>query len=316
MISKRPVWCWLSLFLCMVTAGPTLAACGTAQVAVQVLGSGGPVPDGDRASAGYVVWIDGRSRLLVDAGGGTFLRFGQAGAKIEDLDFVAITHLHVDHVADLPALLKGGFFADRTRALPLSGPTGGGAFPGMREFVAGLFGPKHGIFRYLDGFMDGSGGLFETPVTEVDASRTTPRRIYTDARMQIAAIGVHHGPVPALGYLVTVRGKRIAFSGDQNGQNPQFARMIRGADVLIMDHAVAEYAGPVARRLHAMPSEIGALARSAGVKELVLSHWMARSLVTRDRGLALIRERYQGPVVSAKDLQCIVVTAAQAPHGK
>jgi hypothetical protein len=46
---------------------------------------------------------------LVDAGGGTFLRFGEAGGSVEDLDRIAISHLHTDHVADLPALLKGGY---------------------------------------------------------------------------------------------------------------------------------------------------------------------------------------------------------------
>jgi hypothetical protein len=42
------------------------------------------------------------------------------------------------------------------------------------------------------------------------------------------AIGVKDGPVPALGYLVEVRGRRIAFAGDQNGDNPAFAAMIKG----------------------------------------------------------------------------------------
>ena len=36
-------------------------------VAVQVLGSGGPIADDARASTGYIVWIDGHSRVLVDA---------------------------------------------------------------------------------------------------------------------------------------------------------------------------------------------------------------------------------------------------------
>jgi ribonuclease BN (tRNA processing enzyme) len=38
------------------------------------------------------------------------------------VDRIAITHLHTDHVADLPALLKGGYFFDRSRPLPLLGP--------------------------------------------------------------------------------------------------------------------------------------------------------------------------------------------------
>ena len=71
-------------------------------VAVQVLGSGGPIADDARASAAYLVWIDGLSRALVDFGGGAFLRFGEAGGEFDALDFVGISHFHADHSADLP----------------------------------------------------------------------------------------------------------------------------------------------------------------------------------------------------------------------
>ena len=88
------------------------AAC-SAPVAVQVLGSGGPDSNDARASSGYLLWVDGEARLLVDAGGGVFLRFGEAKAKFESLDAIAITHLHADHVSDLPARSK-------TRGVPIS----------------------------------------------------------------------------------------------------------------------------------------------------------------------------------------------------
>ena len=94
---------------------PASAACSPRR-AVQVLGSGGPIADDARASAGYLVWIDGRPRLLVDAGGGVFLPFGEAKAKFDTLDAIAITHLHADLFGDLVALLKSGFFGDRTSA--------------------------------------------------------------------------------------------------------------------------------------------------------------------------------------------------------
>lgn len=68
------------------------------------LGSGGPlladaglVP---RASASYLVWIDGRGKVLVDLGGGAFLRFGQSTVRLDDLSLIAISHLHPDHVSD------------------------------------------------------------------------------------------------------------------------------------------------------------------------------------------------------------------------
>ena len=83
---------------------------GSSGVYLQILGSGGPIADDGRASSGYVVWIDGQSRFLIDSGGGTFLRFGEAGARFKDLYHIAISHLHTDHSADLVALLKSGYF--------------------------------------------------------------------------------------------------------------------------------------------------------------------------------------------------------------
>ncbi|MGZ5091779.1 MAG: hypothetical protein ACXWIP_11325 [Burkholderiales bacterium] len=73
-------------------------------VAVQVLGSGGR-DFKDRVSSSYLLWIDAQARILVDMGGGAFLRFGQAQAKHSDLSLVAISHLHPDDVSDLPALM-------------------------------------------------------------------------------------------------------------------------------------------------------------------------------------------------------------------
>ncbi|MFX9127707.1 MBL fold metallo-hydrolase, partial [Acinetobacter baumannii] len=65
-----------------------------------------------RASSGYLIWRDGKARVLVDAGGGVALRFGEAGATMTDLDAILFTHLHVDHSGDFPALVKSSFFED------------------------------------------------------------------------------------------------------------------------------------------------------------------------------------------------------------
>jgi hypothetical protein len=44
------------------------------------MGSGDPISDDARASSGAIVWIDGKARLLIDAGGGTYSRYGPPGA--------------------------------------------------------------------------------------------------------------------------------------------------------------------------------------------------------------------------------------------
>src|SRR5210317_411490 len=83
-------------------------------LSLQILGSGGPIADDGRASTSYLIWIDGKSRLMIDSGGGSFLRFAQATGNFESLDHIGISHFHTDHSTDLVALLKSGYFSDRT----------------------------------------------------------------------------------------------------------------------------------------------------------------------------------------------------------
>ncbi len=86
--------------------------------------------------------------MLVDMGGGAFLRFGQAQAKLSDLSLVAISHLHPDHVSDLPALLWLSHQA-RKDPLPIVGPSGNDVAPAFPVFLSRLFDEKNGAFQVL-----------------------------------------------------------------------------------------------------------------------------------------------------------------------
>lgn len=297
------------LALLLLAAPPARGGCPGA-VALQVLGSGGPVADDERAGTAYLLWLDGRARLLVDMGAGAFVRFGEAGADIADLDAVALTHFHTDHAADLPGLLKSGYFSDRERPLPVIGPTGSERFPGLEAFMQALFGPERGAFRYLAGYLDGTEGLFHTPLETVKAGSREPGTAFENERFRLRAVGVTHGIVPALGYVIEAGGRRIAISGDQNDDNPAFVRLADGANLLVMHHAIPPGAGDAARALHVTPDGIGRAAKEAGANRLLLSHLMARSLDARDESLAAIRGHYQGPVDVANDGLCVTVKAA------
>lgn len=302
----------IALFLAVAPAcdAEVAAPCPPgSDLAVQILGSGGPIADDGRASSGYLVWIDGKSRLLVDAGGGTFLRFGEASGEVADLEFVGLSHFHTDHSADFPALLKSGFFSDRSRPLVVAGPAGDGPFPGLNDFLSSMLDADDGAYGYLSGYRDGSGGL--TRLVPIEIAAETAGAIFDrkiDGReVTIDAMHVPHGIVPALAFRVVIDDVVIVFSSDQNGSDPAFVDFAKDADLLVMHMAIPEEASGTASRLHARPSKIGKIATATDAGRLVLSHFMARSLRELDGNADLVRKSFDGHMVIAEDLACISV---------
>src|SRR5215469_15004280 len=135
----------------VIPSGASAQSCAAGAATVQILGSGGPAINRERASASYLLWIGGQARMLVDLGGGTYLRFGQSQAKVSDLALLAISHLHPDHVSDLPAFLWLSHQL-RKEPLPIVGPSGNSAggpagndvAPDFPTFLARLFDEKNG----------------------------------------------------------------------------------------------------------------------------------------------------------------------------
>jgi ribonuclease BN (tRNA processing enzyme) len=296
---------------------PELSAqqCRQHELALQILGSGGPIADDERASSAYVIWHRGKSVALIDFGGGAFARFGAAGADLAELEFIALSHFHTDHSAGIPALMKSAYFSQRERPLTLLGPSGSpnrsatkpGQFPALPEYLNSLFAPGRGAFRYLAGLLDGSDGLFELSALTVDASEGQQSTLEVPGPIKLSALGVHHGIVPALAYRLEVDGRTIVFSGDQSRFNPAMASFSRGADVLVAHIAIPQDAGNIAKRLHRTPESWGQLAAEAEADELVLSHWMQRSLREQAENVAWVQKNYSGSVHIASDLDCIVL---------
>jgi len=289
--------------------------CGTKGVQVQVLGSGGPELADKRASSSYLVWIDGKPRVLVDIGGGAALRFGESGATVSDLDVILFTHLHADHTSDLPALVKASFFEERSRPLPIYGPPGNKFMPSTVTFVRTLFDSTRGAYRYLGDFLSplakDTYKLQPHDVEEVHGKLGAARKpgneiqyVFTNERLQAMAVHVVHGALPALAWRIDAGGKRIVFSGDMNGEGGGLERLAQEADLLIAHNAVPENAAGVERGLHMPPSVIGHLAREAKVKQLVLSHRMRRTLGHETETIEAIKKSYAGPVAFANDLEC------------
>jgi len=291
------------LFL-LHTPAQALTGCGDQGVWLQVLGSGGPELDDGRASTGYLIWHNGKARLLVDMGSGTMFHFEQSGASVNDLDAILFSHFHVDHSNDLPALVMGSFFSDRNRDLYIFGPSGNNFMPSVTDFVKALFWVD-GAFKHLNSYLDGTNSYQLLP-KDVEASGKKEQQVLSDKNYQLTAVPVHHGVFPALAWQVVIADKTIVFSGDMNNDNDTLAHLAMKADILVAHNAIPEGLTGVARNLHMPPSVIGQIASRAKVKQLILSHRMKRTLgeEMQQATTSQIRKSYQGPLHFADDMQC------------
>jgi ribonuclease BN (tRNA processing enzyme) len=279
-------------------------SCGTKGIALQVLGSGGPELQDKRASSSYLIWEDGQARVLVDAGGGSALRFGESGAQMSQLDVILFSHFHVDHSGDFAALIKSSWFEDRKRPLPLYGPEGNDFMPSTVEFVYDFFGDKHGAYRYLSELLvPGEEGDYKLQPHNVVGS-AKPAEIFRRGGIAAQAVRVVHGGVPALAWRVEIGGKVIVFSGDTNGEGAGLPQLAANADLFVAHNAVPEGVTGVERNLHMPPSVIGQIAGEGHVKQLVLSHRMLRTLGKETETQAEIEKKFSGPLKFANDLDC------------
>ncbi|WP_367989043.1 MBL fold metallo-hydrolase [Vibrio sp. NTOU-M3] len=282
---------------------------------LQLLGSGGPISDDLRASSGELIWWKGKSRIMIDAGGGVFLRFGQAGAKLEDLDFLGLTHFHTDHVAAVPALLKGGYFFNRDDPLDIAGPKAGSAFPSLSGYMHALFDSKNGAYAYLNGLFDGTDGLFPVTITDVSYSNNKRTKVYEHDGLTVYAQGIPHGDVPCLAYRIESDEGVIVISADQNGSNPSFIDFAKGADILVMPLAIHEQADETSAFMHAKPSVVGQIAAEIAPKILVLNHWMGLGLKLKPQSIEIVKKYYHGQVIAGRDLSSYPITATkEIPH--
>lgn len=288
------------LALLAIAPGASAQTCSGSPVAIQILGSGGPGINPERASAGYLLWVGSQARILVDLGGGGFLRFGQSRAKLSDLAMVGLTHLHPDHTSDFAALMWGSN-RSRDAALPVAGPSGNGSAPDVKTFLNRLFDAKTGGYQVLGSVLGAEQPGAERPrldISVVDATTDGPTTIYDRDGITVTATRIPH-TLPAIAYRVETGGVSVVFSSDQNGTNPKFVDFARNADLLLMHMAIAAKSPP--NPGHAAPATVGRIAQEAGVKRLIVSHIGQYNL---DDAVAELKASYSGPLTVGADLQC------------
>ena len=280
--------------------------CGNAQVAVQVLGSGGPELAEPRAQSGYLVWIDGKARVLVDVGGAVASRFVESGASAADLDAILLTRLHADHTVDLPTLLQASLAQNRNRPLPVYGPAGNKSMPSTVAFIRALFDGTRGAYRYLGELLN---PLAKAPYklqphdVGEEANRLGVRRPteaihhpFANERLRVSAAYVARDTAPALIWRIEAAGKSIVFSGAGDGTGKSAEALTKNADWLAVSLDPSQTA----------PEEVARFANETAAKQLVL---LPRARLAPEREaevLELIKKHYAGPVGFARDLACFV----------
>jgi len=291
--------------LAFLTASSSALAqtCTGNPIAVQVLGSGAPGFVKDRANTSYLLWIGNQAKILVDAGGGTYARFGQSQAKFSDLSMILVSHLHPDHISDLPAVLWSGR-QTRSGSLPVIGPSGNNAAPSISTFLSREFDPKDGAFQILGPIMasgTADSGVVRLDASVVDVTKQEPATVFDRDGIKVTALGIPHGNLPTVAYRVETQGKSIVFSSDQNGTNPRFPEFAKGANLLVMHLAIGVGAN---NPNQALPAVVGSVAQSANPRRLVLSHIARFDL---DAAVADVKKSYTGPLTVGADLQCTQV---------
>lgn len=276
-------------------------------VSVQVLGSGGPELDDGRTSSGYLVWVNDKARVIVDAGSGSSIQFGASGAQFEDIDALLLSHLHTDHAADLPSYIKGSYFTSRQDNLMIFGPAGNDVMPATSTYVDTLVGDE-GAFRYLSSYTQDGEDDYTIVTTDVTgATASEPLFVTIAPDITAKALSVPHGPIPTLAWKVIANGCSIVFSGDTNDASNALAAFAENADLLILHNAIPDNAGNAAKNLHMTPTQLIQIAKDSKAKQVLVSHIMKRSEAGLEALVEAMTVVAPGRVYAAKELMNITL---------
>lgn len=266
--------------------------------------AGGPAPKRTRSAPSQVVVVDGDA-YLVDCGNGVARQLVLAGVPLGALRSVFVTDHHSDHNADYGNLYLLAWSAKLTRRVPAFGPP---PLADMtRHFLA--------LNRFDIDLRIADEGL--PPLADVFAPTevTDPGLVYADEKVRVTAALVRHPPIEtALAYRIDTADRSIVVSGD-TAPSDELVELARGGDVLVhevmhvpaLDALVGQYSG-VTLREHLLAShtdvvQVGGLAQAAGVRTLVLSHFIPSDDGPDDQTWhELAARNFDGDVIVGHDL--------------
>lgn len=202
------------------------------EIRVTLLGTAGgpPVRPG---TAGIATLVDaGGERFLFDAGRGLMQRLVEAGYPMNAVTRVFLTHLHSDHIVDIPDLMLTPWSSPSERTSPLEvwGPDGTRR---MMQHLEEAFAFDIEVRRDKDERLSPEG-------IKVIARDITEGTVYDAGGVKVTAFLVDHGPVkPSYGFRVDYAGRSVAISGDTRPSD-NLVSFCKGVDVLIHEAIDAE----------------------------------------------------------------------------
>jgi ribonuclease BN (tRNA processing enzyme) len=244
---------------------------------------------------------------LVDCGYGASKQLISAGVALNRVRYIFITHQHSDHNLELGPLFYNAWITGLPVRFDAYGP------PGLTEMT-------RDFFNYLK---------FDIDTRIEDEGRADPRTLFTahnfdkpgvvltNDDVKVSACMVRHPPIKqAYAYRFDAKDRSVVISGD-TAYAPELAEFAKGADVLV--HEVMYLPAleallkrlPHAKRLrehlmasHTLPEDVGKIASQAGVKTLVLSHFVPGddASITDEQWAEGVRKHFKGQVVVGKDL--------------
>lgn len=237
-------------------------------VSVQVIGSGAVRALPERGGPCYLVTIDDR-QLLFDCGRCAVHNLHRLGTPVESIDEVYLTHLHFDHICDLPLLLLLSWNNGREGRLPIFGPRGTSHFleTGVRQAYVDDVNSRisHGN-RVRDNL--------DWAATEI----TSEGLVYGNSQYQIEALATAHAGLANWNYRITIGDKVVVITSDSE-PDQRLVEFCRDADLLLIECSgtKAFYESVAFGGWHITPEDVGQIARDAGAKQVVLKHFVMES---------------------------------------
>ena len=292
---------------------------------------GGPLIRLNRSRPATLLSVDG-SNYMIDVGLGSLGRLVEAGFSAQDIDGVFISHHHLDHNGGLADLINYSSFGQRGRTVNIIGPKGTIAM-------------VDASIRYIDTAkrIFGSEGLVSaSEPRDIFIARDIEELgvIYQDDKITVTAVENSHfetmqAGTPSYGldrsfsYRIQTPGGVIVFTGD-TGPSAALEKLAAGADYLIAEvidlpstmklAESMEFSKEKISRIeehmrleHLTPDELGKMAKRAGVKTVVLTHF-SPGLDDEDSEALYVRgiqEFYSGRVIAGRDLMEISLPSSR-----